>query len=203
MPTPVIGMVGIIDEVENCLGISAENNNTLIILGQKQNFTEGWLGCSLYQEIISDVLDGTPPPIDLKIEKQIIETIITLNNNKLLTGAHDISDGGLLTATCEMLFENRLGLNVNLPKGLLSSDAKDHLLHSWCFGEDQNRIIVSTNELDKVVSLLKENLIDYYILGTTNTSSNLNLNELDTISLMELYNINESTIPSLMDTYKS
>jgi phosphoribosylformylglycinamidine synthase len=203
LPTPVIGMVGIIDEVESCLGISAENNNTLIILGQKQNFTEGWLGCSLYQEIISDSLDGTPPPIDLKTEKQIIETIMTLNNNKLLTGAHDISDGGLLIATCEMLFENRLGLNVNLPKALLTSNAKDHLLHSWCFGEDQNRIIVSTNELDKVVSLLKENLIDYYILGTTNTSSNLNLNELDTISIMELYNINETTIPSLMDTYKS
>ena len=203
LPTPVIGMVGIIDEVENCLGISAENNNTLIILGQKQNFAEGWLGCSLYQEIISDNLDGAPPPIDLKTEKQIIETIMTLNNNKLLTGAHDISDGGLLTATCEMLFKNRLGLNVNLPKALMSSNSKDHLLHSWCFGEDQNRIIVSTNELDKVVSLLKENLIDYYILGTTNTSSNLNLNELDTISIKNLYNINETTIPSLMDTYKS
>ena len=203
LPTPVIGMVGIIDEVETCLGISAENNNTLIILGQKQNFTEGWLGCSLYQEIISDDLDGAPPPIDLKTEKQIIETIMTLNNNKLLTGAHDISDGGLLIATCEMLFKNRLGLNVNLPKALMSSNSKDHLLHSWCFGEDQNRIIVSTNELDKVVSLLEENFIDYYILGTTNTSSNLNLNELDTISVKKLYNINETTIPSLMDTYKS
>ena len=203
LPTPVIGMVGIIDEVESCLGISAGNNNTLIILGQKQNFTEGWLGCSLYQEIIIDDFDGAPPPIDLRTEKQIIETIMTLNNNKLLTGAHDISDGGLLTATCEMLFENRLGLNVNLPKTLLSSNSKDHLLHSWCFGEDQNRIIISTNESDKVVSLLKENLIDYYILGTTNTSSNLNLNELDTISIKEIYNINESTIPSLMDTYKS
>ena len=203
LPTPVIGMVGIIDEVESCLGISAENNNTLIILGQKQNFTEGWLGCSLYQEIISDNLDGAPPPIDLKTEKQIIETIMTLNNNKLLTGAHDISDGGLLIATCEMLFKNRLGLNVNLPKALMSSNSKDHLLHSWCFGEDQNRIIISTNEPDKVVSLLKESLIDYYILGMTNTSSNLNLNEVDTISIKEIYNINERTIPSLMNTYKS
>ena len=203
LPTPVIGMVGIIDEVESCLGISAENNNTLIILGQKQNFTEGWLGCSLYQEIISDDLDGAPPPIDLKTEKQIIETIMTLNNNKLLTGAHDISDGGLLIATCEMLFKNRLGLNVNLPKALMSSNSKDHLLHSWCFGEDQNRIIISTNEPDKVVSLLKESLIDYYILGMTNTSSNLNLNEVDTISIKEIYNINERTIPSLMNTYKS
>ena len=102
-----------------------------------------------------------------------------------------------------MLFKNRLCLNVNLPKALLTSNAKDHLLHSWCFGEDQNRIIVSTNELDKVVSLLKENLIDYYILGTTNTSSNLNLNKVDTISIKEIYNINETTIPSIMDTSKS
>ena len=160
-------------------------------------------GMTGYQEIISDNLDGAPPPIDLKTEKKIIETIMTLNNNKLLTGAHDISDGGLLTATCEMLFKDRLGLNVNLPKALMSSNSKDHLLHSWCFGEDQNRIIISTNETEKVVSLLKEILIDYYILGTTNTSSNLNLNELDTISIKEIYNINESTIPSLMGSYKS
>ena len=102
-----------------------------------------------------------------------------------------------------MLFENRLGLNVNLPKSLLGSDAKDHLLHSWCFGEDQNRIIISTNESDKVVSLLKENLIDYYVLGTTNTSSNLNLNKVDTISIKEINNINETTIPSIMDTSES
>jgi len=54
-----------------------------------------------------------------------------------------------------------------------------------------------------VVSLLKESLIDYYILGITNTSSNLNLNEIDTISIKDIYNINERTIPSLMNTYKS
>ena len=199
LPTPVIGMVGIIDEVENCLGISAENKNTLIILGQNEDFIEGWLGCSLYQEIITDDFDGAPPPINLNAEKQIIDIILMLNNNKLLVAAHDISDGGLLTTTCEMLFQNKLGLNVNLPKGLLSKDTKDHMLHSWCFGENQGRIIISTRETDKVVSLLKEHLIDYFILGFTNRSSNLNFNDVDTISINNICSIHEGTIPSLMD----
>jgi phosphoribosylformylglycinamidine synthase len=199
LPTPVIGMVGIIDEVENSLGISAENNNTLIILGQQEDFIEGWLGCSLYQEIVTDDFDGAPPPINLNAEKKIIDMMLTLNDDNLLTGAHDISDGGLLTAICEMLFENNLGLNVNLPKALLSSKTKDHLIHSWCFGENQGRIIISTNKTDKVVSLLKKHLIDYFILGSTNTTSNLNLSKVDTISISELNSINEATIPSIMD----
>ncbi len=199
LPTPVIGMVGIIDEVENSLGISAENNNTLIILGQHEDFIEGWLGCSLYQEIVTDDFDGAPPPINLNAEKKIIDMMLTLNDDNLLTGAHDISDGGLLTAICEMLFENNLGLNVNLPKALLSSKTKDHLIHSWCFGENQGRIIISTNKTDKVVSLLKKYLIDYFILGSTNTTSNLNLSNVDTISIIELNSINEATIPSIMD----
>jgi phosphoribosylformylglycinamidine synthase len=120
-----------------------------------------------------------------------------------LTGAHDISDGGLLTATCEMLFENNLGLNVNIPKGLQTKDNKNHMLHSWCFGENQGRIIISTKETDKVVSLLKEHLIDYFILGFTNNSSNLNLDEVDTISLKYISSINEGTIPSIMDINKN
>ena len=46
LPTPVIGMVGAIDEVENSLKISAEPDNVLIALGQSENFKAGWVGCS-------------------------------------------------------------------------------------------------------------------------------------------------------------
>ena len=46
-------MVGAIDEVENSLKISAKLDNVLIALGQSENFKAGWVGCSIYQEIIN------------------------------------------------------------------------------------------------------------------------------------------------------
>jgi len=198
LPTPVIGMVGIIDEVEKSLGSDANFENTLLILGQDKDFYEGWVGCSLYQEIMDNTTDGAPPPIDLKQEKQVIDILLTLNSQNLLTAAHDISDGGLLTATCEMLFKNNLGININLPEKLSKIGNQDLLLHSWCFGENQGRIIIGTKDVNKVTLLLKKNNIKYFILGDTNKSNNLILNGTNTISISDIKCLHEKTLPSIM-----
>ena len=198
LPTPVIGMVGIIDEVENCLGLNAKEGNHLLVLGQSEEFVEGWIGSTIYQETINSEFDGAPPPIDLAKEKVIIDTILTLNQEKLLTGAHDISDGGLLPSICEMLFKNNLGINLNIPEALSNKNSRDILLHSWCFGEDQGRIIVATNDLDKVKLLLNKNSIDYYTLGKVNSSSNLNVKNITTISIKDVKSLYENTLPSIM-----
>ena len=191
-------MVGAINEVENSLKISAEPDNVLIALGQSENFKAGWVGCSIYQEIINKKYDGAPPPINLENEKKIIEIILKLNEQKLLTAAHDISDGGLLTTVCEMLFKYNLGLDINLPSNLINCDSYDPLLQSWCFGEDQARIIIATKDIKKVQLILKENNIDFFVLGETNSSSNLNLKDITTISIYDIKNLNEKTIPSMM-----
>ena len=202
LPTPVIGMVGVIDEVENCLEMNAKENNTLLVLGQSENFTEGWIGCSVYQEIENKIIDAAPPPVNLEKEKKIIDILLQLHTKNLLTAAHDISDGGLLTAICEMLFKNNLGLNLNLPKSLLKIDSKDPTLHSWCFGEDQGRIIVATDKIDKVKFCLKDSNLDYFVLGKTNASNNLNLKDITTISINSLKNSFERTLPLIMGKHK-
>ena len=115
-----------------------------------------------------------------------------------MTAAHDISDGGLLTTTCEMLFKNNLGLSINLPKSLFKCDSKDPTLHSWCFGEDQGRIIVATDKIDDVENFLEDGNIDYFILGKTNSSNNLNLNDITIISINDIKESNDQTLPSLM-----
>ena len=198
LPTPVIGMVGVIDEVENCLEINAKEHNTLLVLGQSENFTEGWIGCSVYQEIENKIIDAAPPPVNLEKEKKIIDILLQLHTKNLLTAAHDISDGGLLTAICEMLFKNNLGLNLNLPKSLLKIDSKDPTLHSWCFGEDQGRIIVATDKIDKVKFCLKDSNLDYFVLGKTNASNNLNLKDITTICISDIKNSFERTLPLIM-----
>ena len=198
LPTPVIGMVGIINEVENCLGLNAKEGNHLLVLGQSEEFVEGWIGSTIYQETINSEFDGAPPPIDLAKEKAIIDTILTLNQEKLLTAAHDISDGGLLPSICDMLFKNNLGINLNIPEALSNKNSRDILLHSWCFGEDQGRIIVATNDLDKVKLLLNKKGIDYYTLGKVNSSSNLNVKNITTISIKDVKSLYENTLPSIM-----
>ena len=198
LPTPVIGMVGIINEVENCLGLNAKEGNHLLVLGQSEEFVEGWIGSTIYQETINSEFDGAPPPIDLAKEKAIIDTILTLNQEKLLTAAHDISDGGLLPSICEMLFKNNLGINLNIPEALSNKNSRDILLHSWCFGEDQGRIIVATNDVEKVKLFLNKNSIDYYTLGKVNSSSNLNVKNITTISIKDIKDLYENTLPSIM-----
>jgi len=198
LPTPVIGMVGIINKVENCLGVNSEEGNTLLVLGQSEEFVEGWISSSIYQEIINNEFDGAPPPINLENEKEIIDIILKLNEEKLLTAAHDISDGGLLPTICEMLFKNNLGIDLNLPDLLSKKDNKDILLHSWCFGEDQGRVIVATKNLNKVKLLLKKYNIKFFILGEVNSSSNLNIKNVTTISINDIKNLYENTLTSIM-----
>lgn len=198
LPTPVIGMVGIINKVENYLGVNSEKENTLIVLGQSEQFVEGWISSSIYQEIINNEFDGAPPPINLANEKKVIDIILTLNEERLLSAAHDISDGGLLPTICEMLFKNNLGMDLNLPDLLLQKDSKDILLHSWCFGEDQGRVIIATKDLNKVKLVLEKNNIDFFILGEVNSSSNLNIKNVTTISINDIKDLYENTLTSIM-----
>ena len=97
-----------------------------------------------------------------------------------------------------MLFKYNLGLDINLPGNLINCDSNDPLLQSWCFGEDQARIIIATKHIKKVQLILKENNIDFFVLGQTNSSSNLNLKDITTISINEIKNLNEKTIPLMM-----
>ena len=77
-------------------------------------------------------------------------------------------------------------------------DSKDPTLHSWCFGEDQGRIIVATDKISDVESFLEDGNIDYFILGKTNSSNNLNLNDKTIISINDIKELNDQTLPSLM-----
>ena len=108
LPTPVIGMVGVIDDIEKIILMNAKNNETLFIVGQDVNKFDGFLQSSLYQEIFCDDFLGQVPPIDLKKEKQFHDFIMKLNDNEIINSAHDISDGGLLPCMIEMLLFNKL-----------------------------------------------------------------------------------------------
>ena len=198
LPTPVIGMVGVIDDIEKIILMNAKNNETLFIVGQDENKFDGFLQSSLYQEIFCDDFLGQVPPINLKKEKHLHDFIMKLNDNKIINSAHDISDGGLLPCMIEMLLLNKLGINIKLPPRIQTPNKKNLLfLHGWLFGEDQSRIIISTNKPDKLMEFSKSENIKIYCIGKTNNTGVVEIPKYDSICINKCLDLYNNTIPNL------
>ena len=198
LPTPVIGMVGVIDDIEKIIFMNAKNNETLFIVGQDENKYDGFLQSSLYQEIFCDDFLGQVPPIDLKKEKQFHDFVMKLNDNEIINSAHDISDGGLLPCMIEMLLFNKLGIDINLPPRIQNPNEENLLfLHGWLFGEDQSRIIISTNKPDKLMEFSKSENIKIYCIGKTNNTGVVEIPKYDSICINKCLDLYNNTIPNL------
>ena len=95
-PCPVIGMVGVIDNVETAVGngfIAAGNH--ILVIGQGNDTIDGWLGASIYQQHFGDNIIYAPPPIDLAAERRHGSFVRQQILAGKINAAHDISDGGL------------------------------------------------------------------------------------------------------------
>lgn len=160
-PTPTIGMVGLVEKLENVTTSFFKDEDDLIfVLGE--DFEE--LGGSEYLKVIHGKVAGDSPKINLETEKKLQDTVLTLINKKLIKSAHDISEGGIIAALaecCIMNNENLIGALVNIPV----KTREDFSL----FSESQSRIIISVSKDKKseVEKLLGEYNQIFYFLGTT------------------------------------
>jgi phosphoribosylformylglycinamidine synthase len=157
-PTPVVVMVGVIDNVENRLESSFKEFDSIIFLVGK---TKDELGGSEYLEYIHGIVKGEPPEVDLKHEKKLIDFMIEGANGKIFLSAHDVSEGGVAVALAEMCLKNRVGAIVDLKSPYREDIAM--------FSESQGRVIVevSKNNLEKMLSLLQKYSLDFEIIGKT------------------------------------
>ncbi len=134
-PTPTVGMVGLIENIENiCTSYFKSENDVIVLLGLNKNE----LGGSEYLNIIHGVRSGKAPEIDFELEKAVQQTCLKAVRKKLLSSAHDCSEGGLAVAVAESCFHPSgrvLGVEISLEDSL--SDK------ALLFGESQSRIIVS------------------------------------------------------------
>jgi len=155
-PTPAVGGVGLIPNLEyfNTLK-GAKNGDTLILIGD----TMGWLGASVYLQQIQSREDGAPPPVDLEAEKRNGDYIRKLIRNKRVNAVHDCSDGGLAITACEMAFASNIGVHLGRAVGCPT--------HAWLFGEDQGRylIAVEQNSVNPVISTAKGRGVSAQIVG--------------------------------------
>jgi len=143
LPTPAIGGVGVIQDVEKAgrIGFSRQGDAVLLI-GE----TQGWLGQSVYLRDICGRSAGAPPPVDLAAERRNGDFVRELVLAGAASAAHDLSDGGLAVALCEMCVAGGVGARIlRLPEGRA---------RAALFGEDQARYLlaVGLGALDGVVA---------------------------------------------------
>ena len=158
-PTPVIGAIGLINNVENMVTTKLKKEKSLLIVIGK---TLGNLNQSIFSREILKKKSGPPPEINLFNEKNNGETLLELIQKKLVLSAHDVSTGGLLTALSEMCIAGNLGAMINSPKSLIN-------LNEYFFGEDQGRYIVEVDKKnnDMVTEILNNNSVFFENIGNT------------------------------------
>ncbi|MBA7543869.1 Phosphoribosylformylglycinamidine synthase subunit PurL [subsurface metagenome] len=178
-PTPVIGMVGIIEDCDYICSMEFKNHDDLIVL-LGENKEE--LGGSEYLKVIHNLVKGMPPQIDLLKEQAVQNVCREAIKKGLFSSAHDCSDGGLAIALAESCIKGEKGAKIEIENKIRS----DALL----FGESQSRIIVSINL--KNLSLLQDIAGKYYVpilvLGSV-AGDELNINRLISLKVEQLKKI--------------
>jgi len=131
-PTPTIGMVGLLENINEKMTLDfKEEGDVIYLLGKSTND----INSSQYLAKICNVEFSPAPYFELEEEFSLQQKIAELINKKLIQSAHDISEGGLFVTLCESGFNRELGFTV---------ETKDDLREdAYLFGEGQSRVVVS------------------------------------------------------------
>ena len=180
-PTPVIGGVGLIKKLVKPINHNFKGSNNIVILIGK---TFGHLEQSCYLKENYSIINGKPPEVNLLNEKNNGEAVLNLINLNLISSAHDISSGGLITALSEMSIGSNFGVKIKKPKKLASSI-------EYFFGEDQSRYILEIEEknLIEVEKILQSKNIYYEKIGFTQ-DNNFEIEGEMKISINDLFKVN-------------
>ena len=152
LPTPAIGGIGLLADVDKMATIAFKTaGEHIVLIGE----TEGYLGQSLWLRHIAGREDGPPPPVDLELERRNGDFVRELIQEGRVSAVHDVADGGLLVAVAEMALAGGIGAELG------------GLDHAQAFGEDQARYIVTTSHSDAILAAALTAGVSARRLGTT------------------------------------
>ncbi|MGV0424515.1 phosphoribosylformylglycinamidine synthase subunit PurL [Corynebacterium tuberculostearicum] len=201
LPTPVVGVLGVIDDVHKAIGNelgTVGEKEVLIALGE----TKDEFGGSIWQQVSADTTDasslnGLPPQVDMANEKRLAEFF---HGNELLTAAHDISEGGLAVTAFEMAKRagataDGAGLGLNLD---LTAVHEDEFVAA--FSESASRVLVATtaDRAEQVLARAGELGIPAAIVGETTETGALTLGG-ESVAISQLVSAWSATLPDLFD----
>jgi phosphoribosylformylglycinamidine synthase II len=160
LPTPVVGIVGIL---QTGLPVSAtfrHEGRSVMLLGGLQSTNWRQFGGTQYAKVVSKTVWGIPPHLDMDYERRLQKTIRTLVQQGLVESAHDLGEGGLAVGLAECCFgPAEMGASIKL-----ESDLPPELL---LFHEAPSRVLVSTSSPEKILAIAEENGVEVLNIGVT------------------------------------
>jgi phosphoribosylformylglycinamidine synthase len=133
LPTPLIGMLGVLQDATRHVGMAVPKGGCSIGLlwPRLQVGPQQGLGASAYLAKVHGVEDGRPVPPDLKLERAVCDTLADWVEQGLVQAAHDVSEGGVAFALAEMCIAGGSGASIELPQEALGfTQRRDAALHA-------------------------------------------------------------------------
>ncbi len=143
-PTPVLGIVGILDDVRKAMSPNFRGPGRAVVLLRASESgdstdAESEFGSSEYAKEVLGTVWGFPPALELEREAVLQKAVIEMIGGGLIESAHDCADGGLAVCLAESMFAHEVGVRVDLPSQSLSPEFV-------LFGEDASRIVISCDQ---------------------------------------------------------
>jgi phosphoribosylformylglycinamidine synthase II len=187
-PTPVVGMLGLLDDHRLRIGSSFRPGGAIYVLGE--TFAE--LGGSEYAEVVLGAVSGRPPGLDLDRAVRLVTLLVAASRHGLVTAAHDCSDGGLAVALAEAALGGDCGFAVTLPADLPS--------HVMLFSESASRALVGVEPARSasLEDLAGEHEVPFARIGETG-GPRMNIGGTFELDVSEARAAYESAIPDLLE----
>ncbi|MEU9503500.1 phosphoribosylformylglycinamidine synthase subunit PurL, partial [Streptomyces sp. NPDC048196] len=187
-PTPVVAVLGVIDDVTRRTPIGfAEEGQLIYLLGE----TREEFGGSAWSQVVHEHLGGLPPAVDLERERLLAEILISASRDGMIDAAHDLSDGGLIQALVESCLRGGAGARLVVP------DALDAF--TFLFSESAGRAVVAVPRSEEVrfTDMCTVRGLPATRIGVVD-GEEIDLQGEFSIPLSELRTAHEGTIPGLI-----
>ncbi|MEU0692213.1 phosphoribosylformylglycinamidine synthase subunit PurL [Streptomyces uncialis] len=187
-PTPVVAVLGVIDDVSRRTPVGfAEEGQLLYLLGD----TREEFGGSAWSQVVHDHLGGLPPVVDLERERLLADILISASRDGMIDAAHDLSDGGLVQAVTESCLRGGKGARLVVPDGL---DA-----FTFLFSESAGRAVVAVPRSEELRfnDMCGARGLPVARIGVVDGDA-IEVQGEFTLPLAELRTAHEGTIPALL-----
>ena len=185
LPTPVVGVLGVIDDVRARVTQGfVQDGEHVLLLGETREELSG----STWADVVHDHLGGRPPVVDLAAERALAALLRDAAQRGLLTAAHDLSDGGLAMALVEGCLSRDVGVHVELDDPFID-----------LFSESSARaiVVVAEDRHDDLVALAEEHGVELSSIGRTGGDAFEVAGQFE-VPLVELRADWEATLPAVL-----
>jgi phosphoribosylformylglycinamidine synthase subunit PurL len=169
-PTPVIGVVGLLEHADRVVSQRFQSaGDAIVLLGEGQ----GELGGSEYLKVAHGLVQGRPPALDLTAERALQTLLVQLADARLMRSAHDCSDGGLAVTLAECAFDTGgIGADVGID-GVTVARGADTNRAAALFGESASRVVISVAQhaVDDVLARATAAGVPAKVIGRTGGES--------------------------------